>query len=247
MSNTNEFTNRLGITGDAESLRPTSANLNDVTVDNQLRVTANNPQPDYVLAAQNTSGLTTWRDVNSLLSPVIYRLNVDPTSNPGMIINGLLVDSTSTYPAIYNVPLTAANQGLDIGNAFVIDAYNSLTLNSVPGLGITSVTCNRAGYYRFTISVTAVSPILNTSNSIMQVLRNGNAIFMAPGVANAAASINIPLTAFPGMIPFQYAGAFNGSGAVQLVPGDTLSLVMILDQNTIELALTSNLLIERIC
>lgn len=251
-------TNRLGIVGDVSmQILPSSALLDNLTISKSLTINTI-PYPSStpttgitsVLASIDGFGDTKWEDANDTVSNITYRLDIDPQSNPDMTIGGLVIDAASTIPGPFNIPLASGDQPLDVGAPFVNDPFNSFTLNTTANVGITSITCNRAGTYQFTLSMPLLAVGSSASNAIIQLLRTGQPIFSGPPIMSAIGSVNIPLAGFGAMsslsanynmLPFDYASNFTCTSPVELVVGDQLSLVIALDTGSVIVPLTSNL------
>ena len=175
-------------------------------------------------------------------SKCVYRLNVNSVSNPDPITGGLLVNSAATHPGIFNVPLTALNQGLGIANPTVSDVDNLFTFTEP--LNNDRITCNVTGDYVISSSIGCLSNVL-TPNNLMtfQVLQNGQAVFTSPPAVDGGQ--NFFTTAATPVGPFYNIGAFSsGSAVVHLTAGDVLSLVFYLQADTCVIVLTSNLSIS---
>lgn len=248
--------NRLGIVGDVSTpIFPSSALIDSLTVSESLTINTL-PYPSSttgvksVLTSIDTQGDTKWQDGNTIVSPLVYRMNVDPQSNLDPNIGGLIVNSVDTAGGNYPIPLTIADQGLGMANPFVLDVYNSFTLNTTPGVGITSFTCRRAGIYRLTFSM----PVLNETNNdtgagIMEILPVGTPVLSSPPVSVCIASIDQPLVSF-GIPIFNYGATFIGTSLTQLTVGDELYLAFALrfvgPDDSVVIPLTSNLTISKL-
>lgn len=236
--------NRLGLTPDGpDPIIPGDARLDNLVVTQSLTInTTPLPAVGSVLAATDNAGTTGWVDVNTVSSTIVYRLNIDPQSHVDPIINGLQVDAVDTQPGPFPLPLTNLDQGLDLANPIVMDPYNSFALNVTPGVGITSITCQRAGLYQFSMHMPVLDAGAGTSTGIIQLLRAGQNIFTAPPIINCIASIDSPLAGFGGGgLPFSYAANFTAVSPTWLNVGDELSLIFALDTGSVIIPLTSNL------
>ena len=171
---------------------------------------------------------------NISLKPCIYRLNINPTSNPDPFIGGLIVNSASTHPADFEIPLTLNQQSLDIAEPFALDGNNYLTFD-----GVSDITVNKTGIYEIGISFYLFSTLITPNNFyVFQVLRNGTSIFTGPpaiGVGGNFFDIN------PLGFPFDLAGFESGSSVAKLYAGDIISVKFYLEFDSCVISLTSNL------
>lgn len=181
----------------------------------------------------------------------VYRLNLDPTSNPDPITGGLVITAAETQPlpAIFNMPLTSLPQNIDLANGFAFDPDNCITFNNAQGSNDT-ITVNQAGYYNISIACGFLSnvgsPAVDNFVSC-QVLRNGVSAFAGPPITFAGTNF-VDISASP-IGPVYNLGAFiNGSSNVHFLnSGDVISVVVYLQYDTAVITLTTNLSISLVC
>lgn len=180
---------------------------------------------------------------SSQYSLAAARFGVDPSTNPGPLIGGLLFDPTTTTGGNWIVPLTATPVGLGIGDNYEDDADDYFTLTSP-----TQLTINVTGKYHlsagfFILSNDTLAPM------VVQVLLNGNDIFSAPPGVNSfgpgSTTGTSPISAL-----YSRGYACNGSMDCNLTAGDILTCKLYAEGgsggDTAEIPLTSALCIHLI-
>jgi hypothetical protein len=169
------------------------------------------------------------------------RFGVDPSSNPGPLINGLLFDPTATTAGTWIIPMTSTPTGLGIGDNFEDDADGYFTLTNP-----TSVTINVSGKYHISAAwfVVTSDPLDPVS---LQVLKNGDAMFTAPpafeNFSSGSSTGTTPLSAI-----YTRAYSMLGSMDCALSAGDVISCKLYAEGgsggDTAEITLTSAMCIH---
>jgi hypothetical protein len=169
------------------------------------------------------------------------RFGVDPSSNPGPLINGLLFDPTTTTAGTWIIPMTSTPTGLGIGDNFEDDADGYFTLTNP-----TSVTINVSGKYHISAAwfVLTSDPLDPVS---LQVLKNGDAMFTAPPAfgdfSSGSSTGTTPISAL-----YTRAYSMLGSMDCALTAGDVISCKLYAEGgsggDTAEITLTSALCIH---
>lgn len=170
----------------------------------------------------------------------IYRLNIDPTSNPDPFINGLIVDSAETASFDFALPFSAQQVDLGLANTIVYDPNNHLSFNG------TTIICNKEGDYSIILQLNILSNLITPNNScVAQLLLNGNNMFSSPpGVSVGSNFISLSTTPV-GQI-FDHGALVSGSSIVHLNVGDEIDVKFYLAYDTCVLALTSCLCINEL-
>lgn len=189
--------------------------------------------PDYV-GIEST--------VNSY-SLAAARIGIDPTSNPGPIIGGLLFDPTLTLTGTFALPLTTASFSTGICDNFLDDADNYFTLISPTELQI-----NVSGKYNMSgnIIVLTNDPL---TPLVIQVLRNTDVMFAAPPAMTDARGI---LSAGTSPISALYSNIYTMGFTedCSLVAGDIIGVKLYAEGGTggdsAEISLCSSLCIHLI-
>ena len=164
------------------------------------------------------------------------RINIDPSSNPDPLTNGLLIPAGTGE---FSMPLTVADQSLGIANPYIDDPNGDYTINS------DSVLFNNDGNFFFALSVGAIGSVSKTSPFVAQVLLQGQTIFTAPPICAAALQAEANIGPFG---PYDKVWFLCDTGAAQISAGDEL-VVRILPNNPTDdnvIQLTGNLSICRI-
>lgn len=167
----------------------------------------------------------------------IYRLNVDPTSNPDPFTGGLIVTAASTSGFNFAVPLTDNQNFLGLGSTIKYDPDNHLSFSG------TIITCNKAGNYDISLQLNILSNLVTPNNiTIAQVLHPADSIFTSPPGPTTGASF-IPITSTP-IGGFYNLGAIVAScGVVHLEIGDQIDIKFFLAYDSCVISLTSCLCI----
>lgn len=178
---------------------------------------------------------------NSSLPKCIYRLGINPISNPDPTIGGLIVNSTQTEPGPFNIPLTDQPASIGMADNFKIDPDNCLTLQG------DKIKCNRTGKYQMNLCLALLFPLWEPLNIIVcQLLINGQSVFTAPPGLNSGLPELLLPTMSP-VFPLFNSGCFlNSSQIVSLNTNDEISLVLKFYYGTTVIALTSGLSINLI-
>ena len=181
----------------------------------------------------------------------IYRLGINPVSNPDPNIGGLIVDAAQTNPpgpgprialfAPFNIPLTDQSQSIGIADNFKIDPSNCLTLLN------DKIKCNIAGKYQMYLNLATLFPIWDPLNIVIcQLLINGQEVFMGPPGLNSG----LPSLLLPDTVPLYptYTGAcfINSTAIISLNTNDEISLVLKFQAGQLTIALTSGLCINKL-
>lgn len=180
---------------------------------------------------------------STIINKCMYRIGVDPSSNPDSNTGGLLVkyNETQPSPTLFNMPITAVPNGsLSIADNFSDDIEGKLTINP------TSITCNSTGKYLVTVSISALFFNFNPGNLLVcQILKTGNEVFSSPPAVNASSSIiDTSQTPIGGLYP---GSSFcSGSSIVSLLEGQEISLVLWLLYDQMSISLTSGFTIEKL-
>lgn len=165
----------------------------------------------------------------------IYRLNVDPTSNPDPFTGGLIVTAASTSAFNFILPLTSNQIGLGLANTVAYDPHNHLSFNG------TNITCNKTGNYNISLQLDVLSNLATPNNiCIAQITYPAENIFAGPpGVSAASNFISISTTPISAI--YNIASLTSGSAVIHLNQGDQFDLKFYLAYDTCTIALTSNI------
>lgn len=146
-----------------------------------------------------------------------FRAVIDPTSNPDPITNGLLIPIGGGVAQI-ELPFTVIQDpGLGACTPYITDPDNLVQVQP------TKIVLP-AGEYQISVnlSILGTDP---TQVKILEVLLDGQQIFMAPpivfGGSNAAITINMP--------PYTAAWELSGSANCKLLNQETIILAIILN------------------
>lgn len=171
------------------------------------------------------------------------RFGIDPSSNPGPVIGGLLFDPTATTAGTFILPMIETPAGLGIGDNYHDDSDGYFTLTNP-----TTVTINVTGKYHcsmawFILTNDTLGPVG------VQLLKNGDAMFTSPpGLSSFMNTVGMGTTPISAL----YARAYLIVGAIDcaLTAGDTISCKLYAEGgsggNTAEISLTSALCIHLI-
>lgn len=173
-------------------------------------------------------------------SNAIYRLNIDPTSNPDPLSGGLIVTSTETNTFNFALPLTDNQTGLGLASTIKYDPHNHLTFNG------TQITCNKEGNYSISIQLDILSNIMTANNyCIAQATKPGDSIFSNPPAVSAASNF-ISITGTPIGGVYNIASILAANSITHLNVNDQLDLKFYLAYDTCVVALTSCLCINEL-
>lgn len=190
-----------------------------------------------------------WQSLSTTPAPVgaecVYRLNVNPVSNPDPLTGGLIVASGSTHPApgtIFNVPLTGLPQGLGIANPTISDVNNLFTFTEP--VNNDRITCNVTGDYYISFNLISLSNLATPNNfAVGQLLPTGGAVFTGPPALDSGQAFfsdaGSPIAPF-----YNIVAMASNAAVVHLTAGDILSLVYYLQSDSAVISLTSNLSIS---
>lgn len=163
------------------------------------------------------------------------RANLDNSSNPGPVINGLLVPAGS---AEFNMPLTLDPQGLGLSEAYITDPngdYKVLT---------DTINFNNKGNFR--ISFNAFVFGTDSVPKTCQLLLNGQPVYSAPPLcADSGNENDLPVLFAPYTKAWDFCATANVN--IDVVPSEICLRILLnntLDDN--EVALTSNISINRL-
>lgn len=171
------------------------------------------------------------------------RFGVDPSTNPGPVIGGLLFDPTTTTTGDWIIPMTATPVGLGLGDNYEDDTDDYFTLTSP-----TQLTINVTGKYHLSIGwFVLTSDTLNPV--VVQLLKNGENIFSAPpGVNDFDSGASTGTSPISGLYTRAYS--MNGGMDCLLTAGDVISCKLYAEGgsggDTAEISLTSALCIHLI-
>ena len=171
------------------------------------------------------------------------RFGIDPSSNPGPVIGGLLFDPTLTTGGNFALPMMSTSIGLGIGDNYLDDTDNYFTLISPTELQI-----NVSGKYSLSTNWFVLSNDTLTSCAI-QILRNTDIMFTAPPAASNAVNL-VPAGTIP--ISALYSNLYSFQTAIDcsLVAGDIIGVKLYCEGgtggDTAEITLTSALCIHLI-
>jgi hypothetical protein len=172
-------------------------------------------------------------------SKAVYRLNVDPTSNPDMIVGGLIVTAAETATFNYVVPLTFGSQGLNNADGFVHDPNEHLTFTA------NKIVCNKSGIYQFTIQMNVLSNLITPMNNCtFQILRVSEPFFMsAPLTAAGSGFSNFsgPISAF-----YNICACSTAVATARLNAGDEYNCKLFLAYDSVVISLSSNICINEL-
>ncbi len=189
--------------------------------------------PDYVEIAST---------VNSY-SLAAARLGVDPSSNPGPLIGGLLFDPTLTTAGTFAIPLTSAIFGSGVCENFLDDVDNYFTLTSPTTLQI-----NVSGKYNISGNVIVLT---NDPLSLvaLQVLPSVDAMFSSPpAMTNAVGVLSTGTTPISAIYSNIYTLGFAQD--CTLVAGEIINMKLYAEGgsggDTAEISLCSSLSIHLI-
>lgn len=142
-----------------------------------------------------------------------FRVSVDPSAAPDPITNGLIVTAGSLE---FNMPLLSSNPGLGIAEPYINDPDNDFTINS------NYVTINNTGNFDISFQVIAVGVSALASPMIVQVLRNGDAIFTTPSICSDCKFTSCAIS----VGPYTDGWICSGAGNALLTTGDEIALVI---------------------
>ena len=195
---------------------------------------------DHVVIGNGTTGIpsTTHRsNVTAPANPIdscTYRISIDPTSNPEPFVQGLVVDSTSTHPGTFNIPLTISPLGLGLAETYLYDPTGFLSV------GADTITVLKSCVVYASVSLGILSNEVTPNNFFnAQLLHNGQAVFTAPPGMQAGGAFGVNLTPTPVGGLYNRGGFDCGSGILTLTQGDVLALVFYLQYDSCVITLTS--------
>lgn len=170
-------------------------------------------------------------------SNAVYRLNIDPTSNPDPNINGLIVTAATTATYNYALPLSSNQNFLGIANSISHDPNNHLSFDG------TTITCNKSGNYSFSIQLAVLGNLITPGNiCIAQVIPVAQTIFGGPPGVSVGGSF-LSMISTPVSEIFNIASLIASSSIVHLEIGDQVQLKFYLAYDTCVISLTSCLTI----
>lgn len=164
------------------------------------------------------------------------RANVDPTSNPDPMINGLLIPANSSE---LSIPFTVADQDLGIANTY---SFDQLGRFNVSGTDITV----QPGRYRVSTSINIIdlgAAGASNEGKIIQLLLSSQSIYTGPPILTDSLMSGITITS-----PLNaYVWTLNSSGTFSVLSPVTLSLRFI-PNNTVDIVIapTSNISLEQL-
>lgn len=170
----------------------------------------------------------------------IYRLGIDPISNPDPIFNGLIVTAAETAAFDFALPLSANQTGLELGNTIAYDPHNHLSING------STITCNKEGNYRISAYLGVLSNVATPDNIIIsQLLMVGQNILAAPpGFSLASNFTSLASTPVSGI--FNIGALIASDAIVHLNVGDQFDLKFYLAYDTCVISLTSSISINEL-
>lgn len=173
-------------------------------------------------------------------SKAIYRLNVDPTSNPDPSTGGLIVTAASTAGFNFPIPLSGNQSGLSIGSPFIDDPDNHLSFSG------STITCNKAGKYRMSIQLGILSNLVTPDNILIsQIVPIAQNIFAGPPGLSVGASF-ISMISTPIVEIFNLGAIIASEAIIELNQGDQIDVKFYLAYDSCVISLTSCLCINEL-
>lgn len=195
-----------------------------------------------ITLTDNPTNVEIASSVNSY-SLAAARFGIDPSSNPGPVIGGLLFDPTLTTGGNFALPMISTSAGLGIGDNYLDDTDNYFTLISPTELQI-----NVSGKYSLSTNWFVLSNDTLTT-CVIQVLRNSDLMFTAPPATSSATNL-VPAGTAPISALYSNMYSFQAAIDANLTAGDIIGVKLYCEGgsggDTAEISLTSALCIHLI-
>jgi hypothetical protein len=182
----------------------------------------------------DSSAINGWTIEYNTSPKASLRANVDPTSNPDPIINGLLVPAGASE---FSVPITVSPQGLGIAESFIYDPLGCFAVD------VDTITVQPGRYFaEASLNIISFNPLTNpTEGKIMQFLRTGDVIFGSAPICSDAKMSAYQLTNPPNPLD-AFVWTLTASSNFILSTAESLSLRFIPNNTTdVVVSLTSNI------